>query len=63
MGTYDEVFGPGSTPLWALPTDTMKYQDTQIVEEEAGFILNIKVISYASLPDIAWHGLLDLLET
>lgn len=44
VGTYDEVFGPGSTPLWALPTDVMKYQDTQLVEDEAGFVLDYKVI-------------------
>ncbi len=43
VGTYDEVFGPGSTPLWALPTDVMKYQDTQLIEREAGFVLDYKV--------------------
>lgn len=43
VGTYDEVFGPGSTPLWALPTDVMKYQDTQLVKDEAGFVLDYKV--------------------
>ena len=22
-GTFDEVFGPGNTPMWALPTDVV----------------------------------------
>ena len=43
-GTYDEVFGKGSTPPWALPTDVMKYQDDELVEEEAGYTLDYKVI-------------------
>lgn len=42
-GTYDEVFGEGSTPPWALPTDVMKYQDDRLVEEEAGYVLDYKV--------------------
>lgn len=43
VGTYDDVFGPGSTPSWALPTDVMKYQDDQLVEEETGYVLDYRV--------------------
>ena len=43
VGTYDEVLGPGNTPIWALPTDVMKYQDDQRVSTETGYVLDYRV--------------------
>lgn len=42
-GTYDEIFGPGSTPQYANPETEYKYADDQIVETEQGWKLNFSV--------------------
>ena len=42
-GTFDEVFGPGNTPMWALPTDVVKYQKDQLITNEQGFNLQTAV--------------------
>ena len=42
-GTFDEVFGPGKTPMWALPTDVVKYQKDQLIANETGFNLGSTV--------------------
>ena len=42
-GTYDDIFGPGSTPSWALPLDVFKYQDDRLIQKEAGYTLDYKV--------------------
>ena len=44
-GTFDEVFGPGNTPMWALPTDVVKYQKDQLIQTEQGFNLQNVVSS------------------
>nr|QOL01225.1 putative extracellular protein TR9_033 [Trebouxia lynnae] len=38
-GTFEEVFGPGKTPMWARPTDVVKYQRDQLIANETGFNL------------------------
>ncbi len=42
-GTFDEVFGPGNTPMWALPTDVIKYQKDEVMTNEIGLKLNSSV--------------------
>ena len=42
-GTFDEVFGPGNTPMWARPTDVVKYQKDQLITNEQGFNLQTAV--------------------
>ena len=48
-GTFDEIFGPGNTPSWALPTDVIKYQKDQLITNEQGFNLQ-NVVSKTSFP-------------
>ena len=45
-GTYDDIFGRGFTPSWALPTDVFKYQDDKRIDTEAGFQLNYQVLCF-----------------
>ena len=46
-GTFDEVFGPGNTPMWARPTDVVKYRKDQLIATEQGFNLqNVVSISF-----------------
>ena len=48
-GTFDEVFGPGNTPMWALPTDVVKYQKDQLIQTEQGFNLQNVVSNIRAL--------------
>lgn len=42
-GTYDDVLGPGSTPLWGSPDDIMKYEEDSLIQRESGYVLNYSV--------------------
>lgn len=50
-GTFDEVFGPGNTPMWALPTDVIKYQKDQLITNEQGFNLQTAVSPRYAMPE------------
>ena len=49
-GTFEEVFGPGKTPSWALPTDVIKYQRDQLITNEVGLNLQNTVSVHDDAP-------------
>ena len=49
-GTYDQIFGPGSTPGYSTADAVYKYADSEIVQTEAGYQLNFSVRSQALSP-------------
>lgn len=46
-GTYDDIFGPGSTPGYGSADAVYKYADSEVVQTEAGYQLNFSARSPA----------------
>lgn len=43
-GTYDQIHGAGSTPIWASPSSILKYPEETYIETESGLRVDLKVI-------------------
>ena len=42
-GTYDQIHGAGSTPIWASPSSILKYPEETYIETESGLRVDSQV--------------------